>query len=249
MSVSKFATAAMLAALLVAPRAPAEEVKSRQELAETFPGLSLENIKDGPIPGLYELILGSQVAYVTDDGRYLIKGEIIDLQSSVNITEQRRVQARAQVLSTLDEDNMIIFEPKDPADVRYTVTVLTDIDCGYCRKLHRHMAQFTDMGVRVRYLLYPRSGPGTPSWEKAARVWCAADRQSALTAAKNDQPFASGQCETGPVMQQYETGIGLGTRGTPAILTERGDYIGGYLTPEQMLQKLEISAMAQPGAQ
>jgi len=225
----------------------ADPVKTKQELADTFPGLGIENIKDGPIPGVYELSLGAQVAYVTDDGRYLIKGEIIDLESNLNLTESRRAQSRAEVLAALDEDNMIIFAPKDDAKVRYTVTVLTDIDCGYCRKLHRNMAQMNDMGVRVRYLLYPRSGPGTPSWDKATKVWCSNDRQSALTAAKNDLAFESGKCETSPVMAQYEIGQNLGLRGTPAILTEGGDYIGGYLSPEQLVEQLSLTAATHPG--
>jgi len=234
---------------LVSAGAMADSVKSRQELADAFPGLDIENINDGPIPGLYELRLGAQVAYVTEDGRYLIKGEIIDLESNLNLTESRRAQSRAQLLATLDEDNMIIFEPKDPAKVRYTVTVLTDIDCGYCRKLHRNMAQMNDLGVRVRYLLYPRSGPGTPSWLKATQVWCAADRQSALTAAKNDQAFETGECGTAPVLAQYEIGQTLGMRGTPAILTEQGDYIGGYLSPGQLLEQLSQTAAIAPGTQ
>lgn len=221
--------------------------KTKRELAASFPGIAEENVGDSPVPGLYELTLGTHVAYVSQDGRYLIKGEIIDLEASVNLTEVRRVSARRKILQGLDPEAMIVFSPSDPDKIRHTVTVFTDIDCSYCRMLHQNIRQMNALGVEVRYLMYPRSGPGTPAWQKAADVWCARDRNSALTAAKSDKPFDTSACDATPVAEQYELAGDLGLRGTPAILSEGGDYLGGYLAPKDLLNQLEMAVARTPG--
>lgn len=225
----------------------AAEAKSTQELAESFPGITEEDINDSPVPGLYEITLGPQVAYVSEDGRYLIKGEVIDLQKNINLTEARRVDARRKILSGLDPKNMIIFSPEDPAKRRFMVTIFTDIDCGYCRSFHRNIKRVTDLGIEVRYLMFPRGGPGSEAWQKAADVWCAEDRGAALTAAKNDAAFPVRECDASQVTKQFELGQTLGLRGTPAVISERGDYLGGFLTPEMLLGQLEMAAASQPG--
>ena len=221
--------------------------KSAKELAESFPGISEDDIQESPVSGLYELTLGPQVAYVSEDGRYLIKGEVIDLQGNVNLTEARRVDARRDILSGLDPQNMIVFSPAAPVKKRFTVTIFTDIDCGYCRSFHRKIKQVTDLGIEVHYLMYPRSGPGSVAWQKAADVWCAEDRGAALTLAKNETAFPVRKCDASQVTEQYELGQMLGLRGTPAVISERGDYLGGYLTPEALLEQLQVAAASPPG--
>lgn len=248
-SISRFALIlACLASLVCWQPARAGDAKSPGELAESFPGISEDDIHESPVPGLYELTLGPQVAYVSEDGRYLIKGEVIDLQGNVNLTEARRVDARHAILSGLDPQDMIVFSPADPASKRYTVTVFTDIDCGYCRSFHRNIQRITDLGIEVQYLMFPRSGPGSVAWQKAADVWCAEDRGAALTSAKNDKAFPSRKCDASQVTEQYELGQTLGLRGTPAVISERGDYLGGFLTPDLLLKQLEVAAASKPGS-
>lgn len=225
----------------------AAEVKSPGELASTFPGIEEENIQDSPIPGLYQITLGSQVAYVTQDGRYLIKGEVIDLDNSINLTEASKTQARRELLAGLDQANMIVFSPKPPVKTKHSVTIFTDIDCRYCRTFHRGIQQVNQLGIEVRYMMYPVAGPGTASWKKAVDVWCAADRTGAMTAAKSDSPFPVRECDAGQVSQQHDLALNLGLRGTPTILTQRGDYLGGYMAPEELLRKLELAETTLPG--
>jgi thiol:disulfide interchange protein DsbC len=218
-----------------AAKAPADPAKV---ISEKLPGIDKSSIKATPVPGVYEVGVGANIAYVSGDARYLLRGDLIDLDSDVNLTEQRRSEERVEQLAGLGEDNMIIFGP--PAkDAKYEITVFTDLDCGYCRKLHSEIAQLNSMGVRVRYVFYPRSGPNTPSWKKAEEVWCAPDRKSAFTAAKAGQSIASQDCGPTPVSEEWEMGQAFGVRGTPAIITAQGTLIAGYLPPSQLVARLD----------
>jgi thiol:disulfide interchange protein DsbC len=203
--------------------------------------VSPADVASSPVPGLYEVTMGGLIAYVSGDGRYLVSGNIYDLDTEVNLTATRRNAARAKALASLREDQMIIFSPENP---KMTVTVFTDVDCGYCRKFHSHIADLNKAGVKVRYMLFPRTGPGTESWRKAEGVWCAADRREALTRAKKGDPVKSKDCGDAAITAQYDMGEDLGVEGTPAVFTQSGDYIGGYLTPEQVVQAVQESQKA-----
>ncbi len=152
-----------------------------QTLLEIFPGANGYTLDDSAVDGLYAVNIGSEVIYISKDGKFLIRGEILDLQNSVNLTEEKRVLARLDAIQSMDEKTMIIYEPKK---TNHTVTIFTDIDCGYCRKFHQQIDDYLDLGIRVRYLSFPRTGPETESWEKAHSVWCSKDRQGSLDRAK-----------------------------------------------------------------
>jgi thiol:disulfide interchange protein DsbC len=209
------------------------EVRAR--IAAKMPGAKITDIAVSPIPGVYEVTMGGLIAYVSADGRYLLSGSLYDLDTQANLTDERRAVARAKVLASIPEDKMIIFAPPNP---KMTVTVFTDIDCGFCRRFHNQIAEFNKAGVKVRYLLYPRTGPGSESWKKAEQVWCAADRKDALTRAKRGEDLKSKDCKSTQVANDYRFGEELGVEGTPAVFTERGVYIGGFMTPEQMVQTI-----------
>ena len=145
-----------------------------------------------PVNGIYEITRDAEISYVSSDGRYAILGDMIDLDSDDNISEARRRGVRARMLDSVPESEMLVFAPKEPA--KYTITVFTDIDCGYCRRLHSQIAEYNRLGIRVRYLFFPRSGPDTDSWHKAESVWCASNRNDALTRAKNGEAINSPKC-------------------------------------------------------
>ena len=203
------------------------------------------DVAASPIPGLYEVTMGGLIAYVSADGKYLLSGNVYDLDSQVNLTAARRNAARARALASLREDQMIIFSPDKP---KMTVTVFTDVDCGYCRKFHSHINELNRAGVRVRYMLFPRTGPGTESWSKAEAVWCAPDRKDALTRAKRGEAIKAKPCGDSVVQADYEAGGDFGVEGTPAVFTQTGDYIGGYLTPEELVQAVQESQKAATAA-
>ncbi len=208
----------------------------RNKILQVFPELSAGAITPSPIPGLYQVMLGGQISYVTSDGRYLFQGDIYDTVAEVNLTEGQRDQARHAAIDQIAESSMIVFRP---AVVKHSITVFTDIDCGYCRKLHRQMAQYNKRGIEVRYLAYPRNGRDTPSWFKAQNVWCSDDRNAALTQAKSGVMVKSRDCGATPVARHYELGRSIGIRGTPAIITDAGELIPGYVEPDELLGYLE----------
>jgi len=211
----------------------------RARVVAKLPGAEPSDVAMSPIPGVYEVTMGGLIAYVSADGKYLLSGNVYDLDTQVNLTASRRNSARAKALSAMSESNMIVF---GPANAKMTVTVFTDIDCGYCRKFHGQIAEINKAGVRVRYLLYPRTGPATESWDKAEQVWCATDRREALTRAKKGEAIKGKACGDAAVKKQYELGSDLGVEGTPAVFTQNGDYIGGFLTPAELVQAIQESA-------
>jgi thiol:disulfide interchange protein DsbC len=209
----------------------------RTNLAKKVPGAKAEDVHVSPIPGLYEVALGSSIAYISADGRYLISGDLYEVQSRTNLTEARRVDSRVKALASVSEDDMIVFTPTVP--VKHTITVFTDVDCAYCRKLHSEITELNKLGIRVRYMAFPRTGPGTESWAKAEAVWCAKDRKDAITRAKQGMDIKAAKCGATPVAREYAMGEDLGVSGTPAVITDKGDYLGGYLPPQKMLAYLE----------
>lgn len=213
----------------------ASQAAIKAAMTKKFPDVQVDAVRPSPMKGIYEIVMGGDIAYVSADGKFLIAGDMYEIDSRTNLTEAGRQKTRVETLAKLDEREMIVFKP---ATVKHTITVFTDVDCGYCRKLHSEISQLNDLGVQVRYLAYPRAGPGTEDWRKMEAVWCSKDRKNAITEAKAGREVKAAQCST-PVAKQFKLGEQMGVRGTPAIFTSTGDYIGGYLAPGQMVKELE----------
>ena len=211
----------------------------RAKISEMFEVIDPEDVDISPIDGWYTVQRGSVIAYVSDDGHYLLQGDLIDLDTQTNLSEASRADARRKLVSTLSDDDTILFSP---AEVKHTVTVFTDVDCTYCRKLHSEIDAYMDLGIEVRYVLYPRNGPASRAWTTSEDVMCASDRGSALTAAKLDRKFKSTKCDTGALTRNYSLGRDVGLTGTPAIVLENGTFIGGYLSPEALSMRIERSS-------
>jgi thiol:disulfide interchange protein DsbC len=220
--------------------AQADEGKplSKEELAGKLNGVQPSQISDSAVPGIYQVTIGSSVAYVTKDGRYVFQGDITDVATGANLTEETRAKARVAMLSGVEPATMIVFKPKD-GKVKHTVTIFTDVDCGYCRQFHRDIDKVTALGIEVHYLSFPRTGPNTESWHKAEGVWCSKDRNTALTKAKLGGEVPQAKCGATPIESHYSLGKRIGVRGTPAVFTEKGDYIGGYLPPATLAKMLD----------
>ena len=217
------------------PKAPDPKSDPRQAIAKRLE-VAVEAVRPSVVPGLYEVAHGGEVLYVTGDGRYALTGDLFETANGKNLSDQRRVEARQALLKTVSDDDGVIFAPKSP---RYSITVFTDVDCQFCRRLHSEVAEYNRLGVRIRYLFYPRSGPGTDSWRKAEVVWCSANRQEALTKAKQGGEVEGKACKGTPVERTYELGQELGIKGTPGIFTDRGEYLPGYYPPAQLVEKLK----------
>jgi len=209
--------------------------KVAKAVSAAVPGITKDAITPSAAPGLYQVHKGSTFAYVTADGRYLIQGDMVDLKTGEEITEKQRMDTRLAVIKQFGPDKVIEFSPKDP---KYVVTVFTDVDCGYCRKLHSQIAEYNNDGIGIRYLFYPRTGPNTPSFEKAKAVWCSTDRHQALTQAKRGmEPNGAANCPN-PVMAQWEAGEALGVNATPMMILPDGELVRGYVPPQALASRL-----------
>ncbi|HEU0151914.1 MAG TPA: thioredoxin fold domain-containing protein [Arenimonas sp.] len=234
------------AASASAPAAPAGvEQVVRAALAELAPGAEVGKVSASPIPGFQEVPLEGRVIYVSNDGKYLIQGTLFDIAARESLTSASESVLRKDLLATVGEDRKITFAAAQP---KYTITVFTDIDCGYCQRMHQQIAEYNRLGITVDYLFYPRGGIGSESFDKAVAVWCAPDRNEALTAAKAGRVPPKGDC-TNPVTMDYDLGRRIGLDGTPAIYTRDGVQLGGYLEPAAMLARLdELAAKAAKAA-
>jgi thiol:disulfide interchange protein DsbC len=200
-------------------------------------GVKLEDVRLSPVNGVYEVTDGANISYVTADAKYAILGDLLEIDTNANVSEARRRAIRARMIDVIPENEMLVFSPKDPP--KYTITVFTDIDCGYCRRLHSQIAEYNRLGIRVRYMFFPRSGPDTDSWHKAESVWCASNRNDALTRAKNGENIKSPKCPTDIVKRDYELGEKLNVTGTPAIFLASGEMLPGYAPPGELLHYLK----------
>lgn len=204
-------------------------------LKNAVPQAEPDRLTASVIPGMYEAVYGAQILYVSSDGRYLLEGDLYDLKTRTNLSENLRQVGRAKVVNDIDPKSMIIFAAEKP---KYTITAFTDIDCGYCRKMHRQIDEYNELGITMRYLAYPRSGADTESYYKAVSVWCADDRKAAMTEAKSGKTPPRRECDN-PVKQHMVAAQGVGVSGTPTLVLENGRVIPGYVEPARLLQILQ----------
>ncbi|MCH7854922.1 MAG: DsbC family protein [Proteobacteria bacterium] len=230
------------ATIAIAADDPAELQRVRERVTSLFGEIEEEHIFPSPVDGWYTIRKGAMVVYISADGRYLLQGDMIDLDNQINLSENARNDARSDMMSAYPEDQMIVFTPDEK---RYSVSVFTDVDCTFCRRLHSQIDEYLAQGIEIRYLLYPRNGPTSESWTKAEQVWCADDRNAALTQAKLDKKFPSHDCDPSVVSKHYAMGQDVGLRGTPAIVFEDGTLVSGYMPPLQLAEALAENAAGQ----
>ncbi|WP_198265698.1 DsbC family protein [sulfur-oxidizing endosymbiont of Gigantopelta aegis] len=220
--------------LLVVLASSVSIAKSTPELDAALNTLMPQNtpssIEETAMPGLYEVSFGSTIFYFNKDASLMFRGDIIDVKKRVNLTEKKRGEARGKLLGVMDESKMIVFPAKNEIA---KVTVFTDIDCPYCVKLHREMADYNAEGITIRYMAYPRAGIGSRSYQKAVNVWCSDDPAKAMGDAKEGKVIPDKSCDN-PVAQQFELGQALGVQGTPAMFLEDGTSMPGYVPAKRL---------------
>ena len=230
-----FAVVTMSASSVVMSSESDDVSKIMATLTKIIPNQKPDAITKSPVTGLFEVTYGPEIMYVTGDGRFLIQGDLVDLESKKNLTEDKRSVGRLKLIDSIDPATMITFAPKE---VKHVVTVFTDIDCPYCRKMHSQIADYLSKGIEIRYLAFPRSGLNTPSYYKAVSVWCADDRKEALTISKAGGKIEDKTCDN-PVKSQMMMGTQVGVTGTPTLVLEDGTIMPGYVPPDQLSALLD----------
>jgi thiol:disulfide interchange protein DsbC len=238
---SQAATAGKTAPTGTAPKAAANtpEARAIAAIQALNPRVSIDKVRAAPIAGFREAIVQGQVVYVSDDGRYLFlpgpQGALYDVAAKKDLSEQALASVRKDLLKTIPVSERIVFSPPNP---KYTVSIFTDVECGYCRKFHSEIAEYNKQGIEVQYIAFPRMGLGSEDHKKMISVWCAPDRKKALTDAKNDRAIPARDCKN-TISMQYDVGQRAGLTGTPMIIAEDGTTVGGYLPPQQLREALD----------
>ena len=201
------------------------------------PSAVLSDVAQTPVPGVYEVTIGNRTVYAYGSGDFLLVGEMFDLVRDVNLAEEKHAEQLSEAIAGMPTDKMIVIGPDNAK--RY-VTVFTDVDCGYCRRLHRDVPALNAAGLEIRYLMFPRAGLGSKSYDTSVSVWCAEDQVDAITRAKLGQAIESRTCEN-PVAEHYRLGQQVGVAGTPTIILDNGRIVPGYLPPQTLLSQVGLS--------
>lgn len=213
-----------------------------ERLKRIRPDIPINTVSPSPVPGILTLELdGGAMLYGTADGKFMFSGDLYSIGDIelVNLAEAKREVARKELMAQVKADDAWVFKPA--GGTKAVVSVFTDVDCGYCRKLHAEVPRLNELGVEVRYLAYPRAGIGSESYNTIVSAWCAADRGTALTRAKAGQPIAAKTC-VNPVAEQFQLGQDVGVTGTPAIVTDTGKLLPGYMPADILAQTLGLPA-------
>lgn len=238
-----------IAAAIAVSAAVAEPIKQSKAdkilagMKEVRPDIPFGEVFESPIDGVYRVPVGSQNLYVSGDGKHFIAGDLLSVTSDgfVDPLEADRAKARLGLIQSIDVKSQIVYAAK--GETRAYINVFTDIDCGYCRKLHRLMDEMNAEGIEVRYLAFPRAGLNSESYNKIATAWCSDNPQEALTALKSNQAVPNNVCDGNPVAEHYALAAALGVTGTPAIALEDGRLIPGYMPTNDLLKALKLESI------
>ncbi len=225
---------------LNAAMAEGDKEKFAAALSKVTPAnVKVIEVNDTPIKGIKEVMVdggrGSEILYLSEDGKYIINGSLFDIENRVDLTDKKKSVLRKDIMAKMGDSQRINFYPEK---MDHHVTVFTDIDCGYCRKLHAEMAQYNELGIGISYLFFPRAGLNSGSFDKAVNVWCAKDQQNAMTMAKAGEPVDPQKCDN-PIADHYKAGLSSGVSGTPALVLDDGTIMPGYLPPQQLKLRLD----------
>ncbi len=230
----------LITILLLSNSALADKNDIIEGLTPYFSGINEQSVNPTPFQGLYEVVLKTprlDVIYVSEDGRYLAQGEIIDLKTRTNLTQHRLSGLAKEILSSTTDAEKVIYKADNE---KYVINVFTDVDCPYCRKLHKDVAKLNELGITMKYLAFPRSGINTKSYYRSVAIWCADDQKQAMDRGmiQKDNPLTD--CQN-PVIDHLILAKKLNVTGTPFIFFENGDNIPGYVKPKELLKEIKRS--------
>ena len=212
------------------------DARLTEQVRKLIPEAEDPAIRSTPVEGIFEVAVDDQVLYITEGGRYIFAGDLLDVEKRRNLSETARGRGRAEQVARLDDEDLITYPAEDE---RHRVTVFTDIDCPYCQRLHEQIEAYNERGITVQYAAFPRAGEGSGSWDKAVAVWCSGDRRAAMDRAMKDGTGGGGEtCDDHPVGGHLDLAGELGIRGTPTIVAESGQMIPGFAPPEKLAEAL-----------
>ena len=232
--------AAVAVGLALGLGAAADVDALREKLTRGLGDLTVEKVVESPMAGVYAVHLqDGAVLYVNANASHLIAGDMYAITPTgpVNLAKAERAKRRQHLLARVDAADMIVFAA--PSAPKAVLHVFTDVDCGYCRKLHNDREALRRHGIELRYLAYPRAGVGSPTYENMVSAWCADDPQRAITRLKRGEDISDRTCDN-PVAAQFELGRMVGVQGTPTLITPAGELIPGYMPADELAKRLGV---------
>ena len=227
-----------LTVFLAGTASAADMAALKKTLEKNLPNdIKVTELKPSPVKGLYQIEMDTRILYVSEDGNYAVMGQVYDLRTKDNVTQRDRGVLVAKRLKDLDESTMLVIGPRN---AKRTITVFTDVDCGYCAKFHQEVPELNKAGVKVRYMFYPRAGLKSETYKRSVAVWCARDRARAITDAKARKPIEMKTCDN-PIAEHYRLGGEVfGVSGTPTLIIDDGTIVGGYRPAKALLASMGI---------
>ncbi|MGB3622652.1 MAG: DsbC family protein [Ketobacter sp.] len=216
----------------------------KAHFVKKFPQVDVSGVSKSDIEGIFQLETASgELLYVSEDGKYIITGDMLKIDGSqmVNLSEEWRIGKRVGALHALKDNDMVVYPAK--GEEKGEVLVFTDTSCGYCRKFHTEIPQLNQLGVTVKYLAWPRAGLQSPAGQTMVNIWCSKDRPHAMTDAKSNKevPAPAGvMCDQNVLQDQINLGQEIGVRGTPAVFSNDGRQLGGYMKAGDLADKLGV---------
>lgn len=213
-----------------------DHTRIREALTRLAPTLQVDSIRPSAMTGMYEVIAGGEVLYLSEDGNFLLQGRLFDTRTRTDVTADAEKSLRALALGKIGPEKRLSFEAKDP---KHRVTIFTDVDCGYCRKLHQEIADYNRAGISVDYLFFPRAGLNSASFDKAAFIWCSDDPKQTMNQSMTPAgaAHAPASCDH-PINETLALGQRIAKAGTPTILAEDGSFLGGYQSAAELGKRL-----------
>jgi thiol:disulfide interchange protein DsbC len=206
-------------------------VDIRETVSNAYPDVAIDEIKKID-DNFHEIIINKQIYYATNDGKYLIVGNVINLNTKESITENTKMNQRLSIIDSIDMKNFMIFKPKKTDHI---LTIFTDTSCPYCQKLHNEIPDLLENNIEIRYVLFSRNGNDVDAYQQLVSAWCSADKVDAL-----EDLFAGdilddiSNCEN-PIARNFDYAGSLSVEGTPTIFLEDGRIIPGYQNYENIL--------------
>jgi thiol:disulfide interchange protein DsbC len=215
------------------------ETRLTRLLRQQIGNVDIDDVRETSVENVWQVQMGNRYIYLLENGKFALTGDLINLENGRNLTEQSRRVSTVETMSEFADEDLIIFPAK--GETRATLSVFTDTSCPYCQKLHSEIDRLQEAGITVRYLPYPRGGKNGPGYETLKSVWCATDRNTAMTDAKNDrfEGLPSGDCAQSAMIDRgYRAGNLVGIRGTPALVKSNGEKIEGYVPYRELIPQL-----------
>lgn len=225
-ALSLFTTTLALSAL-TAQAAGFDKAAVIKKLETAYPQLKVDEVTEVDGVGMLQVVSGTDVFYVTNNASHLFAGNLIDVEKREDLTEGVKSKLQYAAIKGYSEDKMVVFPATENKDKERVITVFTDTSCPYCSKLHAEVPELNKQGIKVRYLLYPRAGVGSPAHKVLESVYCAKDQQNAMTMAKEGKKIDDASCDN-PIAEHIDLARKVGLRGTPLVLLDTGEVVSGY---------------------